>query len=132
LAYRQATTACLTAIVLMQVVNVHLCRSRRVSLYSIPVFNNHLITAGILAELGLILLIDYTAVGNSLFGTAPIPAAVWLFILPFAVGMLGLEELRKEAVRRRVGSDLESCRSDQSAISARIKDRQRRRPTPAH
>ena len=25
--YRQATTACLTAIVLMQVVNVHLCRS---------------------------------------------------------------------------------------------------------
>ena len=34
LRYRQATTACLTAIVLMQVVNVHLCRSRRTSIVS--------------------------------------------------------------------------------------------------
>jgi calcium-translocating P-type ATPase len=99
LAYRQATTACLTAIVLMQVVNVHLCRSRRASLYSMPLFNNRLITAGIAAELGLILLIDYTAIGNTLFGTAPIPASAWLFIVPFAVGMLGFEEIRKAAVR---------------------------------
>jgi magnesium-transporting ATPase (P-type) len=98
-AYRQATTACLTAIVLMQVVNVYLCRSRRASLFSHPLFNNRLITAGIVAELGLILLIDYTAAGNGLFGTAPIPASVWLFILPFAVAMLGLEEIRKGMLR---------------------------------
>jgi sodium/potassium-transporting ATPase subunit alpha len=95
LVYRQATTTCLTAIVLMQVVNVHLCRSRRGSLFSLPLFNNRLITAGIVTELVLILLIDYTAIGNSVFGTAPIPASAWLFIVPFAVGMLGLEELRK-------------------------------------
>jgi calcium-translocating P-type ATPase len=99
LAYRQATTACLTAIVLMQVVNVFLCRSRRVSLSSLPLFNNRLITAGIIAELGLILLIDYTAIGNRLFGTAPIPVSAWLFMLPFAGAMLGLEELRKGVVR---------------------------------
>jgi calcium-translocating P-type ATPase len=102
LLYRQATTACLTAIVLMQVVNVHLCRSQRASLFSIPPFGNRLITAGIVTELGLILLIDYTALGNDLFGTAPIPASVWMFIVPFAVGMLGLEELRKRAVRGSV------------------------------
>jgi magnesium-transporting ATPase (P-type) len=101
LLYRQATTACLTAIVLMQVVNVHLCRSRRTSLFSTPLFNNRLITAGIVAELGLILLIDYTAVGHRLFGTAPIPLSVWLVMLPFAVGMLCLEEIRKRAVRGR-------------------------------
>jgi hypothetical protein len=53
------------------------------------------------AELALILLIDYTAVGNRLFGTDPIPASVWLFILPFAAAMLGLEEIRKRAVRGR-------------------------------
>jgi magnesium-transporting ATPase (P-type) len=100
--YRQATTACLTAIVLMQVVNVHLCRNGRASLFSMPLFNNRLITAGIVAELGLILLIDYTAVGNRLFGTAPIPLSVWLVMLPFAGGMLVLEELRKAVVR---GSD---------------------------
>jgi calcium-translocating P-type ATPase len=101
LLYRQATTACLTAIVLTQVVNVHLCRSGRASLFSVPLFDNRLITAGIVAELALILLIDYTAVGNRLFATAPIPASVWLFILPFAAAMLGLEEIRKRAVRGR-------------------------------
>ena len=51
--------------------------------------------AGIVAEIGLILLIDYTPWGNALFGTAPIPASVWLFILPFALAMIALEELRK-------------------------------------
>ena len=51
--YRQATTACLTAIVLMQVVNVHVCRSRRTSIFSRPLFDNALITAGIVAEVGL-------------------------------------------------------------------------------
>jgi calcium-translocating P-type ATPase len=99
LVYRQATTACLTAVVLMQVVNVHLCRSRRAPLSSLPLFNNRLITAGIVAELGLILLIDYTAIGNRVFGTAPIPASAWLFIAPFAAAMVGLEEIRKGFVR---------------------------------
>ena len=97
--YRQATTACLTAIVLMQVVNVHLCRSRRVSLFTIPLLGNRLITAGIVTELGVILLIVYTAIGNRLFGTAPIPSWVWLGVLPLGLAMLGLEELRKTVVR---------------------------------
>jgi magnesium-transporting ATPase (P-type) len=83
----------------MQVVNVHLCRSRRGSLSSLPLFNNPLIAGGIVAELALILLIDYTAIGNSVFGTAPIPVSVWLFIVPFAVAMLGLEGLRRVTAR---------------------------------
>ena len=99
LVYRQATTTCLTAIVLMQVVNVHLCRSGRASLSSLPLFNNRLITAGIVTELALILVIDYTSIGNRVFGTAPIPASAWLFIVPFALGMLGLEEIRKSVAR---------------------------------
>jgi magnesium-transporting ATPase (P-type) len=53
--YRQATTACLTAIVLMQVVNVQLCRSRRSSIFSLPLFGNRLITGGIAAEIAIIL-----------------------------------------------------------------------------
>ena len=44
-AYRQATTA--SAIVLMQVINVHLCRSRHASLFSLPLLNNRLSTVGI-------------------------------------------------------------------------------------
>jgi calcium-translocating P-type ATPase len=97
--YLQATTACLSAIVVMQVANVFLCRSDRRSAFAFGLFSNKLIVAGIAAEITLIALIDYTPLGNVLFGTAPIPAAVWLFIIPFAVGMLALEELRKWLVR---------------------------------
>jgi magnesium-transporting ATPase (P-type) len=93
--YRQATTACLTAIVLMQVVNVHLCRSRRTSVLSLSFFSNRLITAGIVTELVVILLIDYTPIGHALFGTAPITWTAWVFVLPFAMAMLLLEEGRK-------------------------------------
>jgi magnesium-transporting ATPase (P-type) len=98
--YREATTACLTAIVLMQVVNVHLCRSRRTSVFSHSLFGNRLITAGIVAEIALILLIDYSPAGHALFGTAPLEWKAWLFVLPFAAAMLLLEEARKAFVRR--------------------------------
>jgi hypothetical protein len=56
---------------------------------------------GLAVEIGLILLIDYTPWGNRLFNTAPIPIAVWLFVVPFAAGIIALEEGRKALVRRR-------------------------------
>jgi magnesium-transporting ATPase (P-type) len=99
--YLQATTACLSAIVVMQIANVFLCRSDRRSAFTSGLFSNKLILVGVAAEITLIVLIDYTPWGNALFGTAPIPAAVWLFIIPFALGMLALEELRKWFVRSR-------------------------------
>ena len=101
--YRQATTACLTAIVVMQVVNVHLCRNRRTSIVTRPMLGHTLITYGILAEVGLILAIDYTAFGNRLFGTAPIGYDAWLVVLPFAVAMLAVDEAYKVFVRKRDG-----------------------------
>jgi sodium/potassium-transporting ATPase subunit alpha len=99
--YRQATTACLTAIVCMQVINVHLCRSRRTSIVSRRFFDNPLITLGIVAEIALILSIDYTVPGHAMFGTAPIGYEAWLVILPFTTAMLMLEEARKALVRGR-------------------------------
>jgi calcium-translocating P-type ATPase len=110
-AYRQATTACLTAIVLMQVVNVHLCRSRKTSIFSMPLVSNPLITLGIAAEIGIILLVDYTMAGQALFGTAAIGWRVWSIVLPFAIGMLILEEARKAVMRRAA----EPSRTDRSA-----------------
>ena len=101
LLYRQATTACLTAIVLMQVVNVYVCRSRRKSILARPLFENRLITAGIIVELMALLAINYTTPGNALFATAPIDFRVWLFVLPFGAVMLMLEEGRKAIVRGR-------------------------------
>jgi magnesium-transporting ATPase (P-type) len=116
--YRQATTACLTAIVLMQAINVHLCRSRRRSIFSLPLFRNRLIAAGIFAEMAIILLIDYTPAGQALFGTAPIGWRAWLIVLPFAVGMLILDEARKGFLRYTAPSATGSRRSfDQQADS---------------
>jgi len=98
--YRQATTACLTAIVVMQVMNVYLCRSRRASVVSRPLLSNPLIVAGVAAEVALILAIDYTPLGHALFGTAPIGYEAWLVVVPFAVAMLALDETRKAFIRR--------------------------------
>jgi sodium/potassium-transporting ATPase subunit alpha len=102
--YLQATTACLSAIIGMQVVNVFLCRSPTATVFRASAPANRLILLGIAVELVLILLIAYTTVGNLLFGTAPIPLVVWLFVVPSALGMLALEELRKWVVRRHWGS----------------------------
>lgn len=100
LLYLQATTACLSAIIVMQVVNVFLCRSDRDSVFSLGFFTNKLILWGVATELLLIMLIDYTPVGNMLFGTAPIAKEIWLFMIPFALGMLILEEFRKVMVKK--------------------------------
>jgi magnesium-transporting ATPase (P-type) len=99
--YLQATTACLSAIVMMQIVNIFLCRHPSMSVFSRGLRRNWLIAYGIVFELVLILLIDYTPWGNVLFGTAPLGAEAWLFIVLFMPGMLLLEELRKAVVRRK-------------------------------
>lgn len=102
--YLQATTACLSAIIVMQVVNVYLCRSDRESVLSSSLWSNRLILVGIGTEVLLILVIVYTSWGNRLLGTAPIGLDVWLFVIPFAVGMLILEELRKHLARRFINT----------------------------
>jgi calcium-translocating P-type ATPase len=99
--YLHATTACLSAIIVMQIVNVFSCRSATRSVFSTGLLGNPLILWGVLLEIVMILMIDYTAWGNLLLGTAPIGAHVWLFVAPFGIGLLVLEELRKYLVDRR-------------------------------
>jgi magnesium-transporting ATPase (P-type) len=98
--YLQATTATLSAIIVMQVINVFLCRSQRDSAFSFSLWSNRLILGGVAFEIALILLIDYTPWGNALFGTTAIGLEVWLFVIPFALGMLALEEIRKWLVHK--------------------------------
>ncbi len=99
--YLQATTACLLAIVMMQVVNVFLCRHPLKSALSLGLFSNPLILLGIAAEMGMILFIIYTPAGNWLFGSAPIGPEVWLLAISCAALLWILEETRK-AWRRAV------------------------------
>ena len=46
-------------------------------------------------------LYAHTPWGNALFGTAPLGIEVWLFIIPFGIGMSPIEGLRKAVVRSR-------------------------------
>ena len=100
--YLQATSACLATIVVMQMMNVFLCRHPLKSSLSFGLFANPYILLGLAAELGVILFIIYTPAGNWLFGTAPIGAEAWLLALAFAALMWVLEEVRKAWQRRVV------------------------------
>ena len=62
--YLHATTACLSAVIVMQVVNVFSCRSASRSVFSTGCWETRVILWGVLLEIVLILLIDYTSWGN--------------------------------------------------------------------
>ena len=111
--YLQATTACLSTIIVLQIVNVFLCRSATRSVFSTGLLGNSLMIVGVLFEVAILLLINYSPWGNALLGTAPIGGEVWVFIVPFAAGMFLLEELRKWLARKRLLHG--SCRSAASA-----------------
>ena len=104
--YLQATTACLSAIIVMQIVNVFLCRSATRSAFAVGFLGNPLILWGVVLEIALILLIVYTPWGKGIFGTAPIAGQAWLFVIPFGVVLFTLEELRKWLVRRMLPNTL--------------------------
>ena len=64
--YLKATTACFSAIVVLQIVNVFLCRSATRSIFLTGILGNPLIWGGVIVEIVLVLLIDYTAWGPHL------------------------------------------------------------------
>jgi sodium/potassium-transporting ATPase subunit alpha len=108
--YKEATTVTLAGIVLAQVANVFACRSDHHSVFRLPFFGNPLILWGVFIELLLLGAISYTALGNQIFGTSPLP--LWIFG-PLAFGaviLLFVEEVRKHLARvlrsRTSGSQL--------------------------
>jgi magnesium-transporting ATPase (P-type) len=115
--YLEATTACLAAIVVMQVVNVFLCRDDRESFLATARRRNPLLAIGLAVEVLLILAIVYTAPGQVLFGTAPLDLRTWLFMLPFAAAMLMLEEGRKALMRRRAPHPRDAARITRSSTA---------------
>ncbi|SEM01623.1 sodium/potassium-transporting ATPase subunit alpha [Syntrophus gentianae] len=99
--YLQATTACLTAIIIVQIGNVFACRSANESVLSLGFFSNRFIFIGIAFELCLQLFIVYSPFGNRIFATHPLPPATWFILLPFALLLFFGEETRKHLVLSR-------------------------------
>jgi sodium/potassium-transporting ATPase subunit alpha len=100
LLYHQATTACLTAVIVTQIANGFVCRSPFASVFSLGLFSNRLLLVGMLIEVGLQLIIVYTPFGQRIFATAALPLSVWLFAMPFAVLLFAADESRKAWARR--------------------------------
>ncbi len=98
--YQQATTACLAAIVMAQIINLFVCRHSRDSAFPLKLSYNPLLWLGIFVEVVLILLVVYTPWGNILFGTHPLGLSVWGLMIVLALGIGILEELRKWMARR--------------------------------
>jgi magnesium-transporting ATPase (P-type) len=100
--YLQATTACLSTIIVLQIVTVFLCRSAVRSVFATSLFDNRWILAGVALEAALLLVYNYMPLANWLLDTSPVPPALWLLIVPMAITMLALEEGRKTFVRRNL------------------------------
>lgn len=97
--YRAATTAFFVSIIICQMADVWICRTRRESVFKVGI-KNKMILLGIGSEMTLIGLIAYTRIGNLIFGTAPLSVFELLFSVPFALLILFGDELRKVFVRR--------------------------------
>ena len=98
--YRVAITAFFASIIICQIADVLICRTRRQSLFTVGLFSNKLVLLGIVAELLLLGLISYVPAGNTFFGTAPLELWHLLLSVPFAIAILVGDEIRRFFVRR--------------------------------
>ena len=98
--YLAATTACLLGIVACQVANLFLCRDPRQPFWRLGWRGNPLFAWGVAVEIGLMLVICYAPLAQTLFGTTALGLHTWAFAFACAGLMLLLEEGRKAWLRR--------------------------------
>lgn len=98
--YQTAVTAFFASIIICQVANVMICRTRRQSLFVMGAFSNRLVLLGIAAELLLLGLISYVPICNAFFGTAPLQPWQLLLSVPFALLIFAGDELRRGYLRK--------------------------------
>lgn len=98
--YMKAVTAFFASIVVCQIANVMICRTRRESIFRKGLLSNRLVLFGILAELMLLWIIVYNPVAQRVFGTFPLTASELSLALPFAALILFGDEARKLLLRR--------------------------------
>lgn len=99
--WRAATTMTLTCIVAAQIGAVFCCRTEQRSIFSQNIFDNRLITAGIVVEVLLLACLIYFAPFQKVFNTAPLGSADLLFASMWILVMIALDEVRKIVLRNR-------------------------------
>lgn len=100
--YLRAVTAFFASIIICQIADVMICRTRNQSIFSKGIFSNKLIITGIVSELILLAIIVYNPSTHKLFGTHPLTLFELSLSIPFALFILFGDEARKLLVRRNV------------------------------
>lgn len=98
--YRTAVTAFFASIIICQIADVIICRTRRQSLFTVGFLSNRLVLLGIASELSLLALISYHPVANEFFATQPLQVWQLLLSVPFAILIILGDEIRRYFVRR--------------------------------
>ncbi|MDA7427143.1 HAD-IC family P-type ATPase [Primorskyibacter aestuariivivens] len=98
--YRTAITGFFASIIICQVADVIICRTRRQSLLTVGFWSNKLVLVGIAFELLLLASISYIPAFNTFFGTAPLELWHLMLSVPFALTILIGDEIRRVFVRR--------------------------------
>jgi sodium/potassium-transporting ATPase subunit alpha len=99
--YRTAITGFFASIIICQIADVIICRTRRQSLLTVGFLSNRLVLLGIATELLLLALISYVPACNVFFSTEPLAPWHLALSLPFAVLILLGDEFRRYFVRHK-------------------------------
>ena len=98
--YLRAVTAFFASIIICQIADVLICRSRRDSVLKKGIFSNRFVDVGIFSELILLGNIVYNPLTHKFFGTHPLTLFELSLSLPFALWIFFGDELRKYLIRR--------------------------------
>lgn len=100
--YLKAVTAFFASIIICQIADVMICRTRRDSVFKKGLLSNKFVLLGIASELLLLGIIVYNPYTHKIFGTHPLTLFELSLSLPFALWIFFGDELRKYLIRRRV------------------------------
>jgi len=98
--YLKAITAFFAAVIIAQIADVFICRTRRQSIFKIGFFTNKTINLGIVTEIALLLIIVYAPWAHPFFGTNPLKWYELLLGIPFAITIIIWNEIRTYLVRK--------------------------------
>ncbi|MDH4027485.1 MAG: HAD-IC family P-type ATPase, partial [Nitrospirota bacterium] len=98
--YLKAVTAFFASIIICQIADVMICRTRRESVLKKGLFSNRFILFGILSELLFLVNIVYNPYTAKFFGTHPLTLFELSLSIPFALLIFFGDEFRKLLIRR--------------------------------
>ena len=86
-------------LVIIQFANLHSVRNKRLSIFQRGPKHNLWLFVGPFVSLGIAIFVTEVQGLQNLFGTASVPIKFWCLPIPLAIGLLGMDEVRKVLVR---------------------------------